>query len=175
MLNNQYFFLIYINNKKLHYILIISLLYGWILIKLISSFYMFFILKKTYLLKHFCVTFFLNYKKIWKLFYIYTIGYQLSNKTFLILLGTGYKTSVRYSSYYMRFGFSNKTIIDVLQNIKLCLVKKIFMTVKSRNWNLTRLLAYKLKLLSRNNVYKKKGIYYKNELIFLKQGKITKN
>ncbi len=171
MLSIQYFFLIYINNKK---ILIISLLYGWILINLLYSFNELFYLKKKYLKKS-NITFFLHTKIIWKIFYIYILGYNLLHKINLKLFGTAYKINIRVNNFFIRFGSSNKLIISLLQNIKFFLIKKIFLTIKSRHWNLIKLLAFKLKQLSCNDTYKKKGVYFKNELIFLKQGKASKN
>jgi len=153
--------------------LIISLLYGWILINLLDSLNNFFYLKKKYLKKS-NVTYFLNTKKIWKFFYIYTLGFNLVHKTNLKLFGTSYKMNIRVNNFFIRFGSSNKIILSVLQNIKFFLIKKIFLTIKARHWNLIKLLAFKLKQLSSNGTYKKKGIYFKNELIFLKEGKVSK-
>jgi hypothetical protein len=172
MLNIQYFFLIYITNKKLNYLLILSLLHGWILIHLFNIIYF---SKKTYLFQECYKTILLNSKKIWKILYIYNLGFNLLHKNVLVISGTGYKVTVRSNKFFMRFGFSNKIIVKLLQNIKFFLIKKTFVIMKSRYWNLNKLITYKLKKVSINGVYKKKGIYFKNELIYLKQGKISKN
>lgn len=174
MLSIPYFFLIYVNNKKFYYVLIVSLLYGWVLLNLLHSFNAIFCLKKNYL-KKFNITFFLNFKKIFKVIYIYILGLSWLYKDNLTLFGTGYKLSIHFNKFFMRFGFSNKLILCLLQNIKIFLIKKIFVTIKARYCNLIKLLSYKLKQLSFNGVYKKKGIYFKNELIYLKQGKVSKN
>lgn len=175
MLSTQYFFLIFIHNKKLRYIIILSLLYGWILLSLLSSFNLIISSKQKKFFQPFKIILFLNSKKIWKILYIYILGFNLLSKKHFTLLGTGYKINIKYNKFLLRFGISNKLIINLLQNIKIYITKKVFISIKTRYWNLIKLLSYKLKQLSFNGIYKKKGIYFKNELVSLKQGKVSKN
>ena len=44
-----------------------------------------------------------------------------------------------------------------------------------RNLSVFKNLIFKIRLVSNKNIYKKKGIFFKNELCFLKTGKIVKN
>ena len=127
--------------------------------------------------------FFFNKNIVNKQYYIF-LNWQIINNYFLGLLsnynykvqvyGSNLKITKKFNTFILRTGKANKHVILPFQNIKLFLIKKTIVQVISRNFNMLKLFIHKWKFYYLKNTYKKKGLYFKNEIVILKTGKVVK-
>jgi large subunit ribosomal protein L6 len=111
---------------------------------------------------------YLTYKKIlFNLCYSVSIGY---NK-FLELRGVGFKYKIKNNVLYLVLGYSHILKFILPFNISTTLITNKLLKFISCNLNLLNQVIYKLKRLKSVNIYKGKGIFEKNEIIVLKEGK----
>jgi len=91
------------------------------------------------------------------------------------ILGTNYKINKYKYFFFFRNNVAHKTILFSTLNIKYFLIKKILFKTQSRSFNWTQKIFYLYRTVSNKYIYKKKGIFFKNEIVFIKAGKIVKN
>ena len=119
---------------------------------------------------------FLTLKASWK--YLNNFSYFYRNlvfkaRGFLILKGLGLKVQIVENFLEFKLGFSHKCYLEIEQEIYVK-IKKNLLFLQSVNKERLGNFLYRIKLLRKPDVYKGKGIWYKNEIISLKPVKKTK-
>lgn len=160
-------FAIILKIKKNIYFVVISLNKGWLWIKISDIILLYFVFNtnNNYLFKNVKINSYLNY----------FLGFFLPYTKLLKLFGTGYKLTDYNFYFFLRNNLSHKTLIILFKNIKCFLVKKTVFILQSRKLDWIQNTICNLRVFCNKNNYKKKGIFYKNEVLFLKIGKVVKN
>lgn len=102
------------------------------------------------------------------------LGLNLLYNYKLQIFGSNLKITKKHNTFVLRTGKANKCVILPLQNFKLFLIKKTIVNLIARHFNFIKLFSFKWKSYYLKTNYKKKGLYFKNEIVTLKLGKITK-
>lgn len=93
----------------------------------------------------------------------------------LYLAGIGFKWNTYKNKKILRTGTFNKNLLLTFQNIKWNLTKKSILHLKARHTSILSLIWKKAIKLYKQNKYKKKGLFIKNQIIKLKTNKLNKN
>ena len=88
-------------------------------------------------------------------------------KGFLILKGLGLKVNLVNNILEFKLGYSHKSLININPEINVK-IKKNLLFLQSVNEEKLGNFLYNIKRLKKPDVYKGKGIWYKNEKIILK-------
>ena len=94
-------------------------------------------------------------------------------RVFLILKGLGLKVQIVDDFLEFKLGYSHRCFIKLEKEIGVK-IKKNLLFLQSVNKELLGNFLYKIKILKKPDVYKGKGIWYKNEKISLKPVKKSK-
>lgn len=86
---------------------------------------------------------------------------------FLILKGLGLKVQIIHDFLELKLGYSHKCFVKIERDINVKIRKNLIFFQSSDKEQLGNFL-YKIKILKKPDVYKGKGIWYKNEKISLK-------
>ena len=89
----------------------------------------------------------------------------------LELNGTGYRASVSNSQLKLQLGYSHDIDYEIPKNIKVVCPKPNIINISSSNKELLGAFAAKIRSFRKPEPFKGKGIKYKNEYIFRKEGK----
>lgn len=93
----------------------------------------------------------------------------------ILLFGVGFRIWLENSKLYMRLGYSNILVITIPFSIYIKSLNKIEICLYSLDLNCLMLFCMFLRRLKLNNVYKKRGLYFKNEIIQLRKLKMKKD
>jgi len=89
----------------------------------------------------------------------------------LELNGTGYRASISGSKLKLQLGFSHDIDFDIPKNVKVECPKQNLIIISSSSKELLGDVAAKIRSFRKPEPFKGKGIKYKNEYIFRKEGK----
>ena len=92
---------------------------------------------------------------------------------FLILKGLGLKVQIVDDFLEFKLGYSHRCFVKLDKEVGVK-IKKNLLFLQSVNTELLGNFLYKIKILKKPDVYKGKGIWYKNERISLKPVKKSK-
>lgn len=121
----------------------------------------------------------LNYMQ-WNKFFLVSyikhklIGISISYIKRLILVGVGYRAEVNKNFLHLKLGHSHYIFIKIPCQIKVNIVKKNILVFKSSDLYLLSCFVATVKAIMPPEPYKGKGIRFKNEEIYLKEGSKTK-
>lgn len=104
----------------------------------------------------------------------FCLGFILPYCNQIAIAGSNLKITCKYNTYVLRVGKSNKHVLLPFQNFKLFLLKKSIVFLIARHFNLIKIFIQKWKSYYLKNTYKKKGLYFKHQIVVLKLGKIAK-
>lgn len=93
----------------------------------------------------------------------------------ILLFGVGFRVWLENSKLYMRLGYSNILLINIPFSIHIKSLNKTEICLYSFDLNCLMLFCMSLRCLKVNNVYKKRGLYFKNEIIQLRKLKMKKD
>ncbi|PPR46848.1 MAG: 50S ribosomal protein L6 [Alphaproteobacteria bacterium MarineAlpha5_Bin9] len=96
------------------------------------------------------------------------------NKKFIKTLelnGTGYRASISGTRLKLQLGFSHDIDYEIPQGVKVECPKPNIINISSSNIDLLGKVASKIRSFRKPEPFKGKGIKYKNEYIFRKEGK----
>ena len=89
----------------------------------------------------------------------------------LELNGTGYRASISGSKLKLQLGFSHDIDFDIPSEVKVECPKQNIINIVSTNKELLGDVAAKIRSFKKPEPFKGKGIKYKDEFIFRKEGK----
>lgn len=92
----------------------------------------------------------------------------------LNLIGVGFKFNTFKNKKILRTGTFNKYLILTFHNIRWNLLKKTALYLQTRQQFILNIMWNKSLTLYKQNVYKKKGVFIKNQSIILKANKLNK-
>jgi len=105
------------------------------------------------------------------------LGVVLGYRCQLNLVGIGYSVSIQTKSgmdfLTLKLGFSHQVNIPIPNYLRVTCPKPRIILIKGTNLQKVNNFAALLKDLKVPNPYKEKGLYYKGEVLKLKQGKKT--
>jgi len=102
------------------------------------------------------------------------IGVTEGYEKVLELHGTGYRVNPKGTAIELTLGFSHPVVFDPPQGITLTIEENKIIHIKGIDKQLVGQVAAKIKHFRKPDVYKGKGIRYKDEFIKLKPGKSAK-
>lgn len=109
-----------------------------------------------------------TYVKILRLLLISTtVDYSF----FLELRGVGFKYKIGSGIIYLILGFSHLKKIVIPTNVTVYLINNKLLQVIGYNKQLLYNFSFNLKKMKPINIYKGKGIFFKDEVVLLKEGK----
>jgi large subunit ribosomal protein L6 len=107
-----------------------------------------------------------------RLFQKMLIGADLGFVVRLAFVGVGFRVeSVENKILKLKLGFSHFVFIKIPTYIELATPKKTLIVLKSTDDQLLNEFALKIRSFKLPDVYKGKGISFKNEILVLKEGK----
>lgn len=111
-------------------------------------------------------------------FDIFLFGLLKGYKVYIEIHGTGYKfrliNTKTLFGLTLRIGYSHLLLIDLVSNIRVHFFNKTMLCFYSNNlWCLNN-KSCNLLLQRKKNVYKKKGLFWKNTILTLKKSKKLK-
>ena len=146
------FYIIKANNS--FFLILISNLFGWNLIKLKTN----------------CIL--LKKKIFFKLYGIFLLksflGYYKNFMQYLKLKGMGYKTTINGCSLVFKLSQSHRLVYKIQRNIKITFLHKQALIFKSKSLHLLKKILFFLQKFGKKNAYKKKGIFLKGMIISVK-------
>ena len=119
---------------------------------------------------------FLTLEASWKFLNNFSNFYRnliFKARGFLILQGLGLKVQIIDNFLEFKLGYSHKCYIEIEQDLNVK-IKKNLLFLQSVNKEKLGNFLYRIKILKKPDVYKGKGIWYKNEKISLKPVKKSK-
>lgn len=98
---------------------------------------------------------------------------QAKYSTYLEIIGVGYKANTDVSSnyLYLKLGFSHDIKLKIPPSVRVFCLKPTFLCCVGTDLNIVTQFAATIRKQKVPEVYKGKGIRYRNEIIVLKQGK----
>ena len=102
------------------------------------------------------------------------IGLLLNFKKHLILNGVGYKVFKEEKNLILKLGYSHDIIIQIPEEIQVNILKNNQIICISNNWLKLTQFTYQIRQYKKPEIYKGKGILFKNEKILQKIGKKNK-
>jgi large subunit ribosomal protein L6 len=113
-----------------------------------------------------------NYFSFFRLFQKAIIGVSLSFVVQLLFKGVGFRVeSLNKNFIKLKLGFSHFINVKIPKNIIVFSPKKTLLVLKSYNEQYLKEFCQKIVSLKYPDSFKGKGILYKNQIIFLKEGK----
>lgn len=107
-----------------------------------------------------------------RLFQKAIIGVGLNFVTRLTFVGVGFRIeSIENNFMKLKLGFSHLVYIRIPEHIKVFTTKKTFLILTCIDEQLLKEFSSKIRSYRKLDVYKGKGILYKNQSIILKEGK----
>lgn len=167
-INTNFIFVIKNNQNIFFTIVIFSYEFGVSFFKVINIEFFFLITRLNCFFQN------INIKININLFNNNCLGLNLLYNYKLQIFGSNLKITKKHNTFILRTGKANKCVILPLQNFKLFLIKKTNVNLITRHFNFIKLFSFKWKSYYLKTNYKKKGLYFKNEIVTLKLGKITK-
>ena len=92
-------------------------------------------------------------------------------KKTLYLKGVGYKVQKVNKFLYFKLGYSHLLVFKLPVSVQCDVIKNTTLILTSSNLQELNLTAFKIRCLQKPDVYKGKGISYKDEILKLKEGK----
>jgi len=116
-------------------------------------------------LKQQYATFFRSFQKA-------IVGVNLGFVTRLTFVGVGFRVeSIEKNFIKLKLGFSHFVFIKIPFYIKVCAPKKTLLVLKSVDKQLLKEFSSKIRSFKLPDIYRGKGILYKNQILRLKEGK----
>jgi large subunit ribosomal protein L6 len=114
----------------------------------------------------------IKYSSFFRLFQKALIGVGLNFVVRLTLVGVGFRIeSIEKNFMKLRLGFSHLVYIKIPEHIKIFTTKKTFLILECIDEQLLKEFSSKICSYKKPDIYKGKGILYKNQSIILKEGK----
>lgn len=149
----------FLQNKNL-FGLVLSSFKGW---GIICFEELFFLIKNNEL--HW---FLFHNKSFYSFLKTFLLGFQKGYFQYLLLKGMGYKFISIKNNLIIKFGFSHRIIYLNYLNIYCKYINKYMLHFESRSfWDLKKINLL-FQNIKKNNVYKKKGIFFKGHLVVIK-------
>jgi len=103
----------------------------------------------------------------------YLKGVSLGFSKILLFVGIGYNAELfnKASCLSLNLGYSHRIILNIPVNIFIFLPKRNILVIKGKNLNSVSQFTSQIRSLREPGVYKNKGVLYKGEVLFLKEGK----
>jgi large subunit ribosomal protein L6 len=94
-------------------------------------------------------------------------------RIFMFLKGVGYKIfyDISLNILNLKIGLSHSVSIPVPLNIKIKIIKNIYLILKSSDWEKLTQFSYYIRRFKEPDIYKGKGFRFRREIIKLKRGK----
>lgn len=114
----------------------------------------------------------IKYSSFFRLFQKALLGVGLNFVVRLTFVGVGFRIeSIENNFMTLRLGFSHLVYIKIPEHIKIFTTKKTFLILECIDEQLLKEFSSKICSYKKPDVYKGKGILYKNQSITLKEGK----
>jgi ribosomal protein L6P/L9E len=148
------FYCFKINNN--FYLIVISILFGWMVLKIDSTFLLFNKVNKLLfqVYTHFYIRNFFGY---YRLFFQY-----------LCLKGMGYKFVSVGSYLILKLNQSHRIICKIKKNIQYFYLNKQALLIKSKSLELVKTIIFFFQKFGKMNLYKKKGVFLKGSFFVCK-------
>ena len=101
-------------------------------------------------------------------------GISRGYKRSIELVGVGYKGWTENNILFLNIGFSHVISFKIPLSIKIDILKGRFITIKGSNLQFLTQTLEKIRLFKKPDIYKGKGVRFKNEKINFKSGKKKK-
>lgn len=112
------------------------------------------------------------YSSFLRLFQKSLIGVRLGFVSRLIFTGVGFRVeSLNENFIKLKLGFSHFIFIPIPSYIKIVSPKKFSLVLNCRDEHLLKEFCTKICSLKSPDVYKGKGVFYKNQILTLKDGR----
>jgi len=109
---------------------------------------------------------------------IFLYGLLKGYKAFLEIYGAGYKLKLvnidEKFGLVLRIGYSHLIYVNLLKNFRISFLNKFMICVYTNQLFYLKNKLYLFTFKRKKSVYKKKGIFWKNETIILKKNKKLK-
>lgn len=113
-----------------------------------------------------------QYSTFFRSFQKAIVGVNLGFVIRLTFVGVGFRVeSVEKNFIKLKLGFSHFVLIKIPSYIKVCAPKKTLLVLKSVDKQLLKEFSSKIRSFKLPDIYKGKGILYKNQTVRLKEGK----
>jgi large subunit ribosomal protein L6 len=113
-----------------------------------------------------------KYSSFFRLFQKALIGVKLNYVVRLTFIGVGFRVeSIENDFMKLKLGFSHLVYIRIPKHIKVFATKKTFLILECIDEHLLKEFSSKICSYKKPDIYKGKGILYKNQSIILKEGK----
>lgn len=89
----------------------------------------------------------------------------------LNLVGVGYRALIENGFLVLKLGYSHDIIITIPDGIQLDIIKRTLINLRGVDYEMLTKFASKIRSYRLPEPYKGKGVFYKNEIIQLKEGK----
>jgi len=100
------------------------------------------------------------------------VGITLGFISRLVFVGVGFRVeSIEKNLIKLKLGYSHFVFIKIPQHISVFAPKKTLLVLKSVDKQLLKEFCARIYSFKKPDIYKGKGILYKNQIIFLKKGK----
>ena len=150
----------FFKNNKL-FLLVISSFKGWGIVSFDKKVYI--LLKNK---SFFC--FLTHNKSFLKFLQIFFLGLQKGYFQYLKIKGMGYKFTKVSGGLVIKFGFSHRIIVKFFLDVYCKFITRYLLYCNTRSlWSLQR-LTQSFRLIRKKDSYKKKGIFIKGNLIWIK-------
>ena len=114
----------------------------------------------------------IKYSSFFRLFQKALIGVRLNFVVRLTFVGVGFRIEAIENEFIkLRLGFSHLVYIKIPSHIKIFTTKKTFLILKCIDEQLLKEFSAKICSYKKPDIYKGKGILYKNQVVILKEGK----
>lgn len=114
----------------------------------------------------------MKYASFFRLFQKALIGVNLNFIIRLTFVGVGFRIEAIENGFIkLKLGFSHLVYIKIPSYIKVFMTKKTFLVLKCIDEQLLKEFSSKICSYKKPDVYKGKGILYKNQVVILKEGK----
>jgi large subunit ribosomal protein L6 len=114
----------------------------------------------------------MKYSLFFRLLQKLVIGVSLNFIVRLTFVGVGFRIeSIDKNFIKLKLGFSHLIYIKIPFYIQTFMMKKTFLILKSVDDQLLKQFSSRIVSYKRPDIYKGKGILYKNQITFLKEGK----
>jgi large subunit ribosomal protein L6 len=114
----------------------------------------------------------IKYSSFFRLFQKALVGVGINFVVRLTFVGVGFRIeSIEKNFMLLKLGFSHLVYIRIPEHIKVFTTKKTFLILECIDEQLLKEFSSKICSYKKPDVYKGKGILYKNQSIILKEGK----
>lgn len=113
-----------------------------------------------------------QYSSFFRLLQKAIVGVSLKYVVQLTLIGVGFRLESMDNNFMkLKLGFSHLVYLRIPKHIKVILVKKSFLILECIDEQVLKDFSSKIYACKKPDVYKGKGVRYKNQVINLKEGK----